>query len=209
MLSSVLQSSVYVSLLLHCLSCLAAPSPYVPASVSLLSSVRSSASNISGSEAASLSFVNPTQILAIIGNSQTSATHHLSPAGIFFVALGGLLVLIAASVGTARFLRRRSNPTTLNRIYIAGISSRALQDTELRTDDNKKLVRTSRDSPHSPPPPAYSAKDLTLGPSSSDTLTSVHRICTLEFPSQSHTRPRPSEQTFPVISPIIIPYTFC
>ncbi|KAJ3873087.1 hypothetical protein F5051DRAFT_420113 [Lentinula edodes] len=203
MLSSVLQSSVYVSLLLHCLSCLAAPSPYVPASVSLLSSVRSSASNISGSEAASLSSMNPTQILAIIGNSQTSATHHLSPAGIFFVALGGLLVLIAASVGTARFLRSRSNPTTLNRIYIAGIPSRALQDTELRTDDNKKLLRTSRDSPHSPP------KDLALGPSSSDTLTSVHRICTLEFPSQSHTRPRPSEQTFPVISPIIIPSTFC
>ncbi|KAJ3861480.1 hypothetical protein EV359DRAFT_84276 [Lentinula novae-zelandiae] len=202
MLSSVLPSSVSRS-------CLAIPLPYVPASVSLLSSVRSSASNISGSEAASLSSVNPTQILAIVGNSQTSATHHLSPAGILFVALGGLLVLITASVGTSRFLRSRSNSTTSNRIYIAGISSRALRDTELRTNDNNKLLRTSRGSSHSPPPPTYSAKDLALGPSSSDALTSVHRICTLEFPSQSHTRPRPSEQTFPVISPNIIPSTFC
>ncbi|KAJ4498996.1 hypothetical protein C8R41DRAFT_79133 [Lentinula lateritia] len=165
MLSSVLPSSVYVFLLLHCLSCLAIPLPYVPASVSLLSSVRSSASNISGSEAASLSSVNPTQILAIVGNSQTSATHHLSPAGILFVALGGLLVLIATSVGTSRFLRSRSNSTTSNRIYIAGISSRALRDTELRTNDNNKLSRTSRGSSHSPPPPTYSAKDLALGPS--------------------------------------------
>ncbi|KAJ3732868.1 hypothetical protein DFJ43DRAFT_284300 [Lentinula guzmanii] len=158
MLSDIL---LYLMPSLYCFSsCLAVPAPNGLTSFPFASSTRSISptSTVSG-----LSSTTSIRVFAVVDSTHSSASsYHLSPAGIFFIALGGFFILIAISTAFVRFLQSRGHSTSAT-------TSAALQSADPRTDDGKPCKDLLPPPPYTSPPPDYSVQDS--GPSQFDPVT--------------------------------------